>query len=66
MEEPMTLERLGRLALIVVFGSLLAACGSTWAGLKEDTGRNMQTVGDSVSSAGEHVEESGEEEQKTQ
>jgi predicted small secreted protein len=61
MEEPMTLEGVGRLALILVFGSMLAACGSTWSGMKEDTGQNMEAVGDTVSSTGEDLKESAEE-----
>jgi hypothetical protein len=66
MEELMSLKVAGRLALILWFGSMLAACGNTWSGLKEDTGENMEAVGDKMGSTGESMEESGEEEQKTQ
>jgi hypothetical protein len=61
MEEAMSLKFAGRLALILVFGSMLAACGSTWSGMKEDTGENMEAVGDTVSKAGEDVKEDAEE-----
>ena len=62
----MTLEGAGRLALILLFGSMLAACGNTWSGMKEDTGENMEAVGEGMDSTGEDLDESGEEEQKTQ
>lgn len=62
----MTLEGAGRLVLILVFGSMLAACGSTWSGVKEDTGQNMEAVGDTVSSTGESLQESAEEDKTTQ
>jgi predicted small secreted protein len=57
MEEAMSLKLMGRFVLILVFGSMLAACGNTWSGMKEDTGDNMEAVGDSVSDAGEDVKE---------
>jgi predicted small secreted protein len=66
MEEPMTLEGAGRLALILLFGSMLAACGNTWSGMKEDTGENVEAVGEKMDSTGESMQQSGEEEQKTQ
>jgi predicted small secreted protein len=66
MEVPMSLKIAGRLALILLFGSMLAACGNTWSGMKEDTGQNMEAVGSSMESGGEDLQESGEEEQKTQ
>lgn len=62
----MTLKCAGRLALIVLFGSMLAACGNTWSGMKEDTGENMEAVGEKMDSGGEDLQQSGEEEQKTQ
>jgi predicted small secreted protein len=62
----MTLEGAGRLVLILLFGSMLAACGNTWSGMKEDTGQNMEAVGESMESGGEDLQQSGEEEQKTQ
>jgi hypothetical protein len=49
-----------RFALILLFGSMLVACGDTWSGLKQDTGENMEAVGDSVSGAGETVKEDAE------
>jgi predicted small secreted protein len=66
MEVPMIFEGAGRLALILLFGSMLAACGNTWSGLKEDTGENMEAVGESMDSGGEDLQRSGEEEQTTQ
>ena len=62
----MSLNTAGRLALIVLFGSMLAACGNTWSGMKEDTGENMEAVGEKMDSGGEDLQQSGEEEQKTQ
>ena len=62
----MSLNTAGRLALIVLFGSMLAACGNTWSGMKEDTGENMEAVGEKMDSGGEDLQKSGEEEQKTQ
>ena len=62
----MSLKTAGRLALILLFGSMLAACGNTWSGMKEDTGENMEAVGEKMDSAGEDLQKSGEEEQKTQ
>ena len=62
----MSLNIAGRLALILLFGSMLAGCGNTWSGMKEDTGQNMEAVGKSMESGGEDLQESGEEEQKTQ
>jgi predicted small secreted protein len=66
MEVPMSLNIAGRLALILLFGSMLAACGNTWSGAKEDTGQNMEAVGESMESGGEDLQKSGEEEQKAQ
>jgi hypothetical protein len=60
MEEQMTLEGAGRLALIVFFGSMLAACGSTWEGMKQDTGENMEAVGSGMESTGEDIQEDAE------
>ena len=57
----MTIKSAGRFALILLFGSMLAACGSTWSGMKEDTGENMEAVGDTVSEAGSAVKDEGEE-----
>jgi hypothetical protein len=65
MEVPMSLKVAGRLVLILLFGSMLAACGNTWSGLKEDTGENMEAVGESMDSGGEDLQRSGEEEQTT-
>jgi predicted small secreted protein len=61
MEEAMSLKVAGRFALILLFGSMLAACGDTWSGMKQDTGENMETVGDKVSEAGEAVKDDAEE-----
>ena len=57
----MNLELAGRFALILLFGSMLVACSDTWSGMKEDTGENMEAVGDSVSEAGKTVKEDDEE-----
>jgi predicted small secreted protein len=57
VEEAMSPKYASRLVLIVLFGSLLAACGDTWSGLKQDTGENMEAVGDTVSDAGEEVKD---------
>jgi predicted small secreted protein len=65
MEETMA-ANFGRFALILLFGSMLAACGNTWSGMKEDTGENMEAVGGALSSTGDKMDESGEEEQKAQ
>ena len=46
-----------RIVLILLFGSMLAACGDTWSGMKEDTGQNMEAVGDTVSDAGDDLED---------
>ncbi len=62
----MSFKVAGRLALILVFGTVLAACGNTWSGMKEDTGENMETVGEKMDSTGELMQQSGEEEQKAQ
>jgi len=56
----MTLEGAGRLALIVFFGAMLAACGSTWEGMKQDTGENMEAVGSGMESTGEDIQEESE------
>jgi hypothetical protein len=59
MEGTMTVN-CARIALILVFGSFLAACGDTWSGMKEDTGQNMEAVGSSMSEAGETVKDDAE------
>jgi predicted small secreted protein len=66
MEETMSFKVAGRLALVLVFGAFLAACGNTWSGMKEDTGENMSAVGEKMDSTGEEMQKSGEEEQKAQ
>jgi predicted small secreted protein len=53
----MNLAYASRLVLILLFGSFLAACGDTWSGMKEDTGDNMEAVGDATSDAGEEVKD---------
>lgn len=57
----MNMKLAGRFALIVLFGSMLVACSDTWSGMKEDTGENMEAVGDKVSEAGETVKDDAEE-----
>jgi predicted small secreted protein len=61
----MTFKSAGHLALILLYGSMLTACGNTWSGMKEDTGENMEAVGESMDSGGEDLQRSGEEEQTT-
>ena len=56
----MTLKGAGRLALILLFGSMLAACGSTWEGMKQDTGENLERMGGGMESAGEDIQEESE------
>lgn len=56
----MTLKGAGRLALILLFGSMLAACGSTWEGMKQDTGENLEAVGGGMESTGEDIQEESE------
>lgn len=34
---------------------LLAGCGNTWQGVKEDTSRNLDKAGDTVIKAGEKM-----------
>ncbi len=60
MEGTMNTKLAGRFALILLFGSMLAACSDTWSGMKEDTGDNMETVGDKMSETGEAVKEDAE------
>jgi predicted small secreted protein len=57
VEEVMSLKLASRFALVVLFGSMLAGCGDTWSGMKQDTGENMEAVGDSMSDAGEEVKD---------
>jgi hypothetical protein len=56
----MTIKGTGRLALILLFGSMLAACGSTWEGMKQDTGENLEALGGGMESTGEDIEEESE------
>jgi hypothetical protein len=60
MEEKMSLKDAGSVALVLVFGAMLAACGSTWEGMKQDTGENMEAVGSSMESTGEDIKEEAE------
>jgi predicted small secreted protein len=46
------------LSLALAFGLGLAACGDTWRGMKQDTGQNMEEVGETLDKSGEKVEES--------
>jgi predicted small secreted protein len=46
------------LSLALAFGLVLAACGDTWRGMKQDTGENMEAVGETLDRSGEKVEES--------
>ena len=56
----MTIKGTGRLALILLLGSMLAACGSTWEGMKQDTGENLEALGGGMESTGEDIEEESE------
>jgi hypothetical protein len=60
MEVPMSLKGAGRLILILLFGSMLAACGSTWEGMKQDTGENLEAMGGGMESTGEEIQEESE------
>lgn len=53
----MSFNVLGRLALLVLFVWSLAACGNTWSGMKEDTGQNMESVGESMDQTGDELQE---------
>jgi predicted small secreted protein len=44
--------------LALLFSLGLAACGDTWRGMKQDTGDNMEAVGETLDKSGEKVEES--------
>ncbi|MEM7025493.1 MAG: hypothetical protein AAF637_23350 [Pseudomonadota bacterium] len=57
----MTLK-LWRFAVVLLFGAAVAACGSTWEGVKDDTGSNLESVGESIDKAGEDIKSSDEEE----
>jgi predicted small secreted protein len=57
MEEPMSRKDAGRFALVLLFGAMLAACGSTWEGMKQDTGENLEALGGATESAGEDIQE---------
>lgn len=48
---------LGSLALVLVLGLGLAACGDTWQGLKEDTAENTAATGQVIENAGEKVQD---------
>ena len=62
----MILKNAGRVVLLLLFGAVLAACGSTWEGMKQDTGENLEAMGSGMESAGEKVQDSGEEVKTTQ
>lgn len=34
----------------------LAACGDTWAGLKKDTGENLEKTGEAIEDAGKSIQ----------
>ena len=34
----------------------LAACGDTWAGLKKDTGENLEKTGEAIEGAGQSIQ----------
>lgn len=38
---------------VMLLPLLLAACGDTWRGAREDTGENLESVGKAVEKAGE-------------
>ena len=50
----------GRFALVLLLGAMLAACGSTWEGMKQDTGENLEALGGGMESTGEDIEEESE------
>ncbi len=56
----MILKNTGRVALLLLFGAMLAGCGSTWEGMKQDTGENLEAVGGGMESTGEDIQEESE------
>jgi predicted small secreted protein len=48
------------LGLALPLGLNLAACSDTWQGMKQDTGQNMEAVGQSIDKAGEKVKDTAE------
>jgi predicted small secreted protein len=56
----MILKNAGRIALVLLFGAMLAACGSTWEGMKQDTGENLEAMGGGMESTGEDLQEESE------
>ena len=56
----MSLKSAGHFALVLLFGAMLAACGSTWEGMKQDTGENLEAIGGGMESAGEDIQEESE------
>ncbi len=43
------------MATLVGMATVLAACGDTWRGVKEDTGENMEKTGETLEKAGDAV-----------
>ena len=56
----MILKNAGRVALALLVGAMLAACGSTWEGMKQDTGENLEAMGGGMESTGEEIQEESE------
>lgn len=44
------------LAVCLLLPLGLAACGDTWAGLKKDTGENLEKTGDAIEGAGQSIQ----------
>jgi hypothetical protein len=47
--------------LSLALGLGLAACGDTWRGMKQDTGENLEAVGQTMENAGDDVKEDAKE-----
>ena len=43
------------MAMLTGMATVLAACGDTWRGVKEDTGENMEKTGETLEKAGDAV-----------
>ena len=53
----MTMKKLTTGVFVALFAIFLAGCSSTWEGVKEDTGDNMEATGKAIEEAGGKVKE---------
>ncbi|HMN94575.1 MAG TPA: entericidin EcnAB [Hydrogenophaga sp.] len=51
------MKSIARTFAIVVFLSVLAACGNTWTGVKKDTKEAAQSTGRVIEKAGEAIQD---------